>query len=103
MQRRGAERTQSQRSTIDFARAPSAAGLLPDPRPKPIMPILTGQKGGFTGVTVIATHGLGKVSQTTINTTTSAVTHTATTTTEVSVKNEFHASKKSKWDKATNH
>jgi len=49
MQRRGAERTQSQRSTIDFARASSAAGLLPDPRPKPIMPILTGQKGGFTG------------------------------------------------------
>jgi hypothetical protein len=55
------------------------------------------------GVTVIATHGLGEASQTTINTTTSAVTHTATTTTEVSVKNEFHASKKSKWDKATNH
>ncbi|CAK9202489.1 unnamed protein product [Sphagnum troendelagicum] len=101
-QRRGAERTQSQRSTIDLARAPSAAGLLPDPRPKPIMPILTGQKGGFTGVTVIATHGLGEASQTTINTTTSAVTHTATTT-EVSVKNEFRASKKSKWDKATNH
>lgn len=102
-QRRGAERTQSQRSTIDFARAPSAAGLLPDPQPKPIMPILTGQKGGFTGVTVIATHGLGEASQTTINTTTSAVTHTATTTTEVSVKNKFRASKKSKWDKATNH
>ncbi len=52
-QRRGAERTQSQRSTIDFARAPSAAGLLPDPWPKPIMPILTGQKGGFTGTVSI--------------------------------------------------
>lgn len=52
-QRRGAERTQSQRSTIDLARAPSAAGLLPDPRPKPIMPILTGQKGGFTGTVSI--------------------------------------------------
>ncbi|CAK9863460.1 unnamed protein product [Sphagnum jensenii] len=102
MQRRGAERTQSQRSTIDFARPPSAAGLLSDPRPKPIMPILTGQKAGFTGVTVIATHGLGEASQTTINTTTSAVTHTAITT-EVSVKNEFRAGKKSKWDKATNH
>jgi hypothetical protein len=56
-----------------------------------------------SGVTGIATHGLGEASQTTINTTTSAVTHTATTTTEVSVKNEFRASKKSKWDMATNH
>ncbi len=48
-ERKEQEKKQSQRTAVDFVRATSGPGLLPDLRPKPIIQILTAQKGGFAG------------------------------------------------------
>ncbi len=48
-ERKEQEKKQSQRNAVDFVRATSGPGLLPDLRPKPIIQILTAQKGGFAG------------------------------------------------------
>lgn len=96
-ERKEQEKKQSQRTAVDFVRATSGPGLPPDLRPKPIIQILTAQKG----LTAIATQqGLGEASHTVVtSTTTSSVVHTVTTS-EVATKTEYRAGKKSKWDKA---
>lgn len=54
-ERKEQEKKQSQRTAVDFVRATSGPGLPPDLRPKPIIQILTAQKGGLADWPLSAT------------------------------------------------